>query len=89
MTSRFQIDQASVTDNEVARQVEFVAEVDGDEHDFAVKYSMLKELSGDDPEDDALEMFERFSDEIEDACVDAINKRPTANVIVVDESDLQ
>ena len=89
MASRLDIDQASVTDNEVARQVEFTAEIDGDERDFAVKYSVLKELSGDEPEDDALELFERFSDEIADMCADAAEQQPKADVVTVDESDLE
>ena len=89
MASRLEIDQASVTDNDVARQVEFTAEIDGDERDFAVKYAVLKELSGDEPEDDALEMFERFSDEISEICADAALERPNANVVTIDESDLE
>jgi hypothetical protein len=89
MANRLEIDQASVTDNDVARQIEFTAEIDGDEREFAVKYEVLKELSGDEPEDDALEMFERFSDEIADICADAAEERPSANVVVVDEGDLE
>lgn len=85
MANRVQIDQASITDNEVTRQIEFVAEVDGDEYDFAVKYGVLKELSGDEPEDDALELFERFSGEISEV----MEKRPAATVVVVDEDDLE
>lgn len=88
MASRLQIDQASITDNDVARQVEFSAELDGDEVEFAVKYAVLKELSGDEPEDDAVEMFERFSDEIIDVCEDVAAKRP-GSTIVVDEDDLE
>ncbi len=89
MASRLEIDQASVTDNDVAKQVEFTAEIDGDERDFAVQYAVLKELSGDEPEDDALEMFERFSDELADICLEAAAQRPSANVVVIDEGDLE
>ena len=89
MASRLQIDQASLTDNDVARQIEFAGEIDGDEHDFAVKYEVLKELSGDEPENDALELFERFSDEILDVCVDVAMKRPGASMVIVDEDDLE
>ena len=89
MAVRLEIDQASLTDNDIARQVEFTAELDGDERDFAVKYSVLKELSGDEPDGDALELFERFSDEIADVCVDAALQRPSASVVVVDEGDLE
>jgi hypothetical protein len=89
MALRLEIDQASVTDNDVERQVEFTGELDGDERDFAVKYAVLKELSGDEPEDDALEMFERFSDEIVDVCIEAALHKPSANVVIIDEGDLQ
>jgi hypothetical protein len=89
MAVRLEIDQASLTDNDIARQVEFTAEIDGDERDFAIKYSVLKELSGDEPDTDALEVFERFSDEIIDVCVDAALQRPSASVVVVDEGDLE
>jgi hypothetical protein len=89
MASRLQIDQASVTDNDVARQVEFAGEIDGDEYDFAVKYAVLKELSGDEPEEDALELFERFSDEILDVCAELAMKLTGSNVVIVDENDLE
>jgi hypothetical protein len=89
MALRLEIDQASLTDDDVERQVEFTGEIDGDERDFAVKYAVLKELSGDEPENDALEIFERFSDEIVDVCVEAALQKPSANVVIIDEGDLQ
>jgi hypothetical protein len=89
MAARLEIDQATVTDNDVARQVEFTAEIDGDERDFAVDYAVLKALSGDEPEDDALEIFERFGDEIAEICADAAEQRPSASVITIDEGDLE
>ena len=89
MASRLEIDQASIIDNDTNRQIEFTAEIDGEERDFAVKYAVLKELSGDDPEHDALEMFERFSDEICDACAEAADQRRTASVVMIDETDLE
>ena len=89
MPNRITVDQASLTDNDVAQQVEFTAEIDGDERDFAVKYAVLRELSGDEPENDALELFERFSDEILDVCADVADQRPNANVVVIDDDDLE
>lgn len=89
MASRLEIDQASITDNDVAKQVEFTAEIDGDDRDFAVKYDVLKELSGDEPEDDALELFERFNDEIADMCAEAATRQPNADVVTIDESDFE
>ncbi len=89
MASRLEIDQASLVDNDVAQQIEFTAEIDGEERDFAVKYAVLQELSGDAPEDDALEMFERFSDEIVDICADVAAERPSVNVVTIEEGDLE
>jgi hypothetical protein len=89
MASRFEIDRASITDNDLERQIEFSAELDGEERDFVVKYSVLKELSGDDPEDDALEFFERFGDEIADICVDVAAEQNGSGVVTVDERDLE
>ena len=89
MARRLEIDQASLTDNDVARQIEFTAEIDGDEREFAVRYGVLKELSGDEPEDDALELFERFSDEIAEMCADVAEQQPSANVVTIDEGDLE
>jgi len=54
-----------------------------------VKYAVLREVSGDEPDNDALELFERFSDEILDICADLAELRPTVNLITVTESDLE
>ena len=89
MPSRITVDQASLTDNDIAQQIEFTAEIDGDVRDFAVKYAVLQELSGDEPDNDALELFERFSDEILDVCADVADQRPNANVVVIDDDDLE
>ncbi len=89
MASRLEIDQASVTDNDVSRQIEFSAEIDGEEREFAVKYGVLKELSGDDPQDYALELFERFSDEILEVCADVADRQQSVDVVTIDEGDLE
>ena len=89
MASRLEIDHASIIDNDIEHQVEFTAELDGSDYDFAVKYSVLKELSGDSPENDALEMFERFGDEILDVCAEAAAGHTGGGVVIVDETDLE
>ena len=89
MADGLEIDQASLTDNDMERQIEFTAEIDGEERDFAVKYAVLTELSGDEPEDDALEIFERFSDEIADFCLELASQRPSAKLVVLDQGDLE
>ena len=85
MANTLEIDQASVVDNDIQKQIEF----DGDEYEFAVKYAVLKELSGDEPEDDGIELFNRFNDDIVDACLAAIERKPNATTIIVDEDDLE
>ena len=89
MASRLKIDHASIEDNDVAGQIEFVGELDDEEYEFAVRYAVLKELSGDEPEGDAVELFERFSDEIVDICADMVTKGGATGVIVVTEADLE
>ncbi|MES3153081.1 DUF1488 family protein [Sphingomonas faeni] len=89
MATLLEIDESSIVDNDVQKQIEFLGEFDGDEYDFAVKYAVLKELSGDEPEDDAIELFNRFNDDIVDACLAAIERKPNATTIVVDENDLE
>ena len=89
MANRLEIDQSSVVDNDIEKQIEFSGEIDGDEYEFAVKYAVLKELSGDEPEDDGIELFNRFNDDILDACLAAIERKPSATTIVVDEDDLE
>ncbi|MBE2992035.1 uncharacterized protein DUF1488 [Sphingomonas sp. PP-CE-3G-477] len=89
MASALEIDQSSIVDNDIQKQIEFLGEFDGDEYEFAVKYAVLKELSGDEPEDDGIELFNRFNDDIVDACLAALERKPGASTIVVDENDLE
>ncbi len=89
MANTLEIDQSSIVDNDIQKQIEFAGEFDGDEYDFAVKYAVLKELSGDEPEDDGVEQFNRFNDDIIEACLAAIERNPSATTIVVDENDLE
>jgi hypothetical protein len=82
------IDQDSLVDNR-EKQVEFTAKIDSDDCDFAVKYAVLRETSGDEPDNDALELFERFRDEILDVFAELADLSPTANLVIVDEDDLE
>lgn len=86
---RLDIDQSSILDNVEDRTVEFNGEVDGDEFEFAVQYAVLEALSGDAPEDDAIEMFNRFSDAIAEAGLSALARNSDQNVILISESDLE
>ncbi|PZQ60435.1 MAG: hypothetical protein DI544_08455 [Sphingomonas taxi] len=86
---RLEIDTSSLLDNIDERQVEFTAEVDGDEYEFAVQYDVLEALSGDAPDGDAIDTFHRFSDPISDAALSALARNGDAVPIVVSESDLE
>ena len=86
---KMDIDMASALDNVDERLVEFTAEVDGDEYPFAVQYAVLEALSGDVPEDDAIEMFTRFSDTIAEAGLVALRRDDSADPIIISENDLE
>ena len=87
--SQLEIDDASVFDNIDAEQVEFSGEVDGDEREFVVQYDVLEALSGDPPEGDAQDTFNRFSDAIVEAALTALARNPDANPVIVSENDLE
>jgi hypothetical protein len=86
---KIDIDLASAFDNIDERLVEFTAEVDGEEYQFGVQYAVLEALSGDVPEDDAIEMFTRFSDTIGEAGLVALRRDDSADLIVISENDLE
>ena len=78
----------TVEDNVSDRQVEFVGELDGEEYQFAIQYDLLEALSGDVPEGDAVELFERYSDDILDAALTALGRDMEKSLVVVSENDL-
>ena len=86
---KMDIDLATVLDNVDEQIVEFTAEVDGDDYEFGVQYAVLEALSGDAPEDDAVEMFNRFSDAIAEAGLVALARNSDPALIVISESDLE
>ena len=78
----------TVEDNVSDRQVEFVGELDGEEYQFAAQYDLLEALSGDVPDGDAVELFERYSDDILDAALTALGRDMEQSLVVVSENDL-
>ncbi|MBZ6381538.1 DUF1488 family protein [Sphingomonas sanguinis] len=78
----------TVEDNVSDRQVEFVGELDGEEYQFAAQYDLLEALSGDVPDGDAVELFERYSDDILEAAQTALVRDMTQSLVVVSENDL-
>ena len=87
--SQIEIDDSSILDNFDAEQVEFSAEVDGDEYEFVVLYDLLEALSGDRPDGDAVETFNRFIDEVSDAALAALARNSDAKPVIVGEGDLE
>jgi hypothetical protein len=87
--TQLEIDDASVFDNIDAEQVEFTGEVDGEEREFVVQYDVLEALSGDPPEGDAQDTFNRFADTIVEAALSALARTPDANPVIVSENDLE
>lgn len=88
-SSQLEIDTSSILDNIEAELVEFTGEVDGDDYEFAVQYDLLEALSGDRPDGDAADMFNRFIDQVTEAALSALSRNSDANPIVVSESDLE
>ena len=86
---RMEIDLSTLLDNVDEQLVEFTAEVDGDDYEFAVQYAVLEALSGDAPEDDAVDMFNRFSDTIAEAGLVALARNSDQALIVISENDLE
>lgn len=78
----------TVEDNVSKRQVEFVGELDGEEYQFAVQYDLLEALSGDVPDGDAVELFDRYSDDILEAAQAALGRDMSQSLVVVSENDL-
>jgi hypothetical protein len=87
--SQLDIDTATVLDNIDAELVEFTGEVDGDDYEFAVQYDLLEALSGDRPDGDAVDMFNRFIDQVTEAALSALSRNSDANPIIVSEADLE
>lgn len=79
---------STVEDNIDDRQVEFVAEADGDEFQFAIRYSALEALSGEDPAEGAVALFDAHVDEVLEAAAGPLNRDKGAEIIVISENDL-
>ncbi|WP_267349684.1 MULTISPECIES: DUF1488 family protein [unclassified Sphingomonas] len=81
--------KGTLEDNAGDRQVEFVGEIDGEEYQFAVQYDLLEALGGDAPDGDAIEIFERYSDDILEAALTALGRDMEQPVVIVSENDLE
>jgi hypothetical protein len=88
MSQQLEIDASTVFDNLDERQVEFDGEVDGEEYQFAVQYSVLEALTGDEPDGDAENSFHQHLDTIREAALSALSNGPDRSMIVISEGDL-
>jgi inhibitor of KinA sporulation pathway (predicted exonuclease) len=88
MAARLEIDNSTILDNIDERQVEFTGEVDGDEYEFAVQYDVLEALTGDAPDGDAVDTFNRYIDPISDAALSSLSRNSDQEMIIVSENDL-
>ncbi len=87
--SQLEIDHSSILDNIDGEQVEFTGEVDAEEYEFAVQYDVLEALSGDAPDGDAIDMFNRFVDAISEAALSALSRGNGTGLVIVSENDLE
>ena len=58
---QLEIDDTTLFDNLDDRQVEFDGRVDGEDYQFAVQYSVIEALSGNQPDGDAEVSFRRYT----------------------------
>lgn len=85
---QLEIDDTTLFDNLDDRQLEFGGQVDGEDYQFAVQYSVLEALSGSQPDGDAEERFRRYRDPIVQAALAALARGPDRPIIVISENDL-
>lgn len=82
------IDTSTLTDNPTDYQVEFVGSVDGEQQQFAVKYSALEALAGQLVSDDALAVAEAHTDKLTDAAGKALDRGQGTDLVTIGEADL-
>lgn len=82
------IDTTTLMDNPTEYQVEFTGTVDGEPQQFAVKYSALEALAGQQVSDDALAVAEAHTERLTDAAGKALVRSQAAELVTIGESDL-
>lgn len=86
---RVTIDLNTLLDDVDARHVEFDGEASGETYSFALQYDVLEALSGDAPDDEAVQLFQRHVDEIADFAATALARDPDQAVVVISENDME
>ena len=86
--SEVTIDLSTLLDDSEERTVEFDGEADDETYRFALQYDVLEALSGDRPDDEAIAVFQHFTDVIASAAASALARDSDQELIVVSENDL-
>ncbi len=86
---RVTIDLNTVLDDADARLVEFDGDAGGETYSFALQYDVLEALSGDTPDDEAVQLFHRHIDEIADFAATALARDPDQAVVTISENDME
>ena len=86
---RVTIDVNTLMDDADARVVEFDGDAGGDVYSFALQYDVLEALSGDRPDDEAVQLFNRHIDEIADFAATALARDPNQIVVTISENDME
>lgn len=82
------IDTSTLMDNPTDFQVEFTGTVDGEQQQFAVKYSALEALAGQQVADDALAAAQAHQDKLAGAAGNAMGRGQGSDVVTISEADL-
>lgn len=82
------IDTSTLTDNPTDYQVEFQGTVDGEPQQFAVKYSALEALAGQQVSTDVLLVAEAHTDKLTSAAGKALDRGQGNDLVTIGEADL-
>lgn len=82
------IDTTTLTDNATDYQVEFVGTVDDEQQQFAVKYSTLEALAGEQTLDNPLSVAQAESARLAEAAGKALGRGQASDLVTIGEGDL-
>lgn len=82
------IDAATFIDNPTEYQVEFAATVDDEQQQFAVKYSALEALAGEQALDDPLLVAQAQRARLTEAAGKALGRGQVSELVTIGEADL-
>lgn len=82
------IDTATFTNNPTDYQVEFAGTVDGEQQQFAVKYSVLEALAGEQTLEDPLSVAQAQITHLTEAAGKALDRGQASELVTIGERDL-